>query len=68
MVLNTSESPKVNRIYVKSTKQVLVRWNSLSWEELQNKDQTRKLMPIFMGSNTLRKIYVKADSEKNEKL
>ena len=66
IALNTSESAKVNRICVKSIKQVLIRkLISMKWNF--KRDIELKHLPLAVGSNTiLGKIFLEVDQDKKE--
>ena len=66
MTLNTSECATGNRIYEKSIKTVLVKWDYLFDEvEFQSKPPKQTFTICYGKYINLRKIYVKVDGEKS---
>lgn len=64
MAVDIFEYAEINRIYVKSIKQVLTSWNYFREMELQNKP-LKQTSALAMRSNIiLRKIYFEVDREK----
>ena len=68
MALNTSDCVKVNRIYAKSMKQVLIRWNYLFLWSRQNEPPTRTSAYIINWSNVILRSTLKVlDNFKNKR-
>ena len=68
MALNTSDCVKVNRIYAKSMKQVLIRWNYLFLWSRQNELPTRTSAYIINWSNVILRSTLKVlDNFKNKR-